>query len=66
MKAEKFSSKLRIWRAGRTQRQAAETLGMNLATYRNWEYGRHEPVSWAKDMVVFKMCSSVDNSKDES
>lgn len=66
MKPEKFSTKLRIWRASRTQRQAAKTLGLNLATYRNWEYGRNEPASWARDIVVFKMSSAVDNSKEES
>lgn len=64
MKAEKFSTKLRIWRAYRTQRQAAKTLGLNLATYRNWEYGRNEPASWAKDMLECKISSSVDIPKE--
>ncbi len=31
---------LREWRAGHTAKQAAETLGVKLASYLNWESGR--------------------------
>lgn len=51
MKSTKFTTKLRIWRASRTQREAAKSLGLNLATYKNWEYGRNQPTTYAMNVV---------------
>jgi DNA-binding transcriptional regulator YiaG len=39
----KFKKQLRRWRGKQSQPEAAAALGVNLATYRNWEQGRNEP-----------------------
>ena len=47
-----FRKQLRRWRKNRSQPEAAEILGVPLATYRNWEQGRNEPPEFAMKSVL--------------
>lgn len=38
-----LNQKLILWRGDYTQKEAASVLGVNLSTYKNWEYGINSP-----------------------
>ena len=63
-----FAEKLRKWRKvkghGRgargeiSQASAAAWLGVSLRTYQDWELGRHEPPSFALDLITNRMLNA--------
>lgn len=49
-----FASRLRKWRGKRYQKNAAQVLGVELQTYRNWEYGLSKPSSVPNTYAIEK------------
>jgi DNA-binding XRE family transcriptional regulator len=50
-----FREKLLNWRGSKTQKEAADILGVPLPTYRNWEYGINEPTWASKKYIIGKI-----------
>lgn len=42
-KLKPFSARIKSARGKRTQQQAADTIGVSIKTYVNWEQGRNTP-----------------------
>jgi DNA-binding transcriptional regulator YiaG len=51
----KFSDDLREWRGSQTQSLAANSLDVDLATYRNWEQGRNIPNNYVRSFLCASM-----------
>lgn len=50
-----FKARLRDWRGQRTQKLAANSLDLPLATYQNWEQGRREPPAQVQSAMLRTM-----------
>jgi putative transcriptional regulator len=59
-----MKTKLKNWRKalGLSQTQAAKRLEVPLATLRNWEQGRNEPIGFAQ-VALLKIINNTDERK---
>jgi DNA-binding transcriptional regulator YiaG len=50
-----FAERLKQWRGGLRQKEAAEKLGLPLPTFRKWENGKRTPPKYVVSCMIEKM-----------